>query len=178
MRIHFSILLSPCLLMLLIGMRLASSASPAAEDPLAKLEGRWYLTMTNFPMWLKGDKLNPMYHYTPGTRSGVRGYDDVVSYDKKGKERAYVGFDKPLNTDATQFIWRGNGLLFFLTSKWEVLYHTDQFVILHFGKTLFTGGGYDVISREKALDPATLNTVQSKLQELGINEQLTILTQQ
>lgn len=30
---------------------------------LTALNGRWYIHLTNFPMWLKGDRTSPSFNY-------------------------------------------------------------------------------------------------------------------
>jgi hypothetical protein len=154
-----------------------SSAASAATDPLARLEGTWYVNMTNFKMWLKGNKLNPQFIYALQTKGGVAGLNDIVRYDQRGKEKLIKGFDKPANEHATKFIWRGNGLLALFKSTWEILYQNDQWAIIHFGKTAATAEGYDVISRQKRLDDAMLAAIRLKLKELGITQELTLLKQ-
>lgn len=142
---------------------------PNNHDPLSALEGTWYVNMSNFKMWLKGNKHHPAFIYTIQTRKGVRGFKDVVSYTKNGKTKQIVGFDKPENDQATRFTWRGKGLLALFKSKWEIVYQTDDWVLIHFQKTLATAEGYDVISRKKSFDQETIAAIQLKLKELGIS---------
>lgn len=154
-----------------------SSAASASADPLTRLEGTWYVNMTNFKMWLKGNKLNPQFIYAQQTKGGVAGLNDIVCYDQNGKEKLIKGFDKPADDNATRFIWRGNGLLSLFKSKWEILYENEQWAIIHFGKTAATAEGYDVISRQKNVGEAELLAIRLKLKELGITQELTVLKQ-
>ncbi len=162
---------------LLLALMLSIGAS-AAGNPLTRLEGTWYVNMSNFKMWLKGNKLNPQFIYAFQTKGGVAGLNDVVRYDQHNKERLIKGFDKPVDAHATKFIWRGKGLLSLFKSTWEIMYQNDQWAIVHFSKTLATAEGYDVISRQKDLDEATMLAIQAKLKELGITQELTVLRQQ
>ncbi len=150
---------------------------PAAEDPLAALEGTWYVHMSNFKMWLKGNKHHPAFTYTLAERKGKRGLKDVVSYTKKNKLKQLLGFDKPENEGATQFTWRGKGLLALFKSKWEIVYGTKDWMLIHFEKTLATAEGYDVISRSKHFSPEEIQAINAKLKELGVPE-LTLISQQ
>ncbi len=150
---------------------------PAGSDPLAELEGTWYVHMSNFKMWLKGNKHSPAFTYTLAERKGKRGLADVVSYTKKSKVKQLVGFDRPENEEATRFTWRGKGLLALFKSKWEIVYRTKDWTLIHFEKTLATAEGYDVISRSKSLSPETIAEIKVKLRELGIPE-LTPISQQ
>jgi hypothetical protein len=139
-------------------------------DPLSRLEGTWYVTLSNFKMWLKGNKHNPAFTYTLQTRKGIKGLKDVVSYEKNHKPKQLLGFDKPCNEGATAFIWRGNGLLGLFKSKWEIVYSTAEWTLIHFQKTLATAEGYDVISRQKRFSPEMLIAIEAKLKELGVPE--------
>ncbi len=148
------------------------------ELELNDLSGKWYIHLTNFPMWLKGDKTRPTFNYTVDEKNGKKGLLDEVIYQKNGKAKRIVGFDKPLNAHNTKFVWRGKGLMGLLKSKWEVLYFNpqEQWAIIYFEKTLFTPAGYDVISQNKVLN-IPLTTIRQKLTELGIKAELTPIGQ-
>lgn len=150
---------------------------PAIHDPLAALEGTWYVHMSNFKMWLKGNKHNPAFTYTLAEKKGKRGLTDVVTYTKKNKTKQIIGFDRPENEQATRFTWRGKGLLALFKSRWEIVYSNKDWTLIHFEKTLATAEGYDVISRSKQLSAEETESVKLKLRELGIPE-LTLIPQQ
>ncbi|GGD58827.1 hypothetical protein GCM10011514_23520 [Emticicia aquatilis] len=141
---------------------------------LQALEGKWHIILSNFPMWLKGDKTNPTFNYKVAERDGVMGLADEVKYTQNGRTKSINGFDKPLNTENTSFEWRGNGLLSLLSSKWQVLYldTTENWAIIYFEKTLFTPKGYDVICREKQPNGLIMRKIEEKMSELRINEKL------
>lgn len=149
---------------------------PNDNNPLAALEGTWYVNMSNFKMWLKGNKHNPAFTYTLTEKKGIRGLKDVVTYTKKSKSKQIVGFDKPENEEATRFTWRGKGLLALFKSKWEIVYSTNNWALIHFEKTLATAEGYDVISRSKHLGSETITAIKAKLKELDIPH-LTLIVQ-
>ncbi|MES2763465.1 MAG: hypothetical protein V4677_14720 [Bacteroidota bacterium] len=167
-----------CITILFLLFIMSVNNSATAQNSLTKLEGTWYVNMSNFKMWLKGNKLYPKFNYTLQTKRDITGLKDVVSYIKNEKKKTIVGFDKPENTSATKFTWRGKGLLFLFKSKWEILYQTDQYTVIHFEKTLATAEGYDVISRQKSFDEATISTIRTKLKELGITKELTVIKQE
>lgn len=150
---------------------------PADNDPLAALEGTWYVNMSNFRMWLKGNKHHPAFTYKLAEKNGKRGLKDVVSYTKKNKTKYIVGFDRPENEQATRFTWRGKGLLVLFKSKWEIVYSTNDWKLIHFEKTLATAEGYDVISHNKSFSPEAVSDIKAKLTELGVPE-LTLISQQ
>lgn len=141
---------------------------------LQALEGKWYIILSNFPMWLKGDKTNPTFNYKIAERSGVIGLTDEVKYNQNGRIKSINGFDKPLNTENTSFEWRGNGLLSLLSSKWQILYldTAEHWAIIYFEKTLFTPKGYDVICQEKQPNGLIMSKIEGKLRELNISEKL------
>ena len=151
--------------------------SQTTANDLVKLEGTWYVNMSNFKMWLKSNNHNPRFTYTLKIRKGITGLHDVVSYNKHIKEKQITGFDKPLNKEATSFVWRGKGLLALFKSKWEILYQNETWTVIHFQKTLFTAEGYDVISRQKSFEEPMLESIRLKLKELKIVDNLQVIKQ-
>jgi hypothetical protein len=150
----------------------------SSQTALSSLEGTWHVNMSNFNMWLKGNKLNPRFNYTIQTKRKRVGLMDVVSYYQNEKQKVIKGFDTPLNDQATRFLWKGKGLLFLFRSKWEILFQNDTWKVIHFEKTLFTKEGYDVISRQKNFDEVTIKEIRQKLKELGIEKELLVISQQ
>lgn len=134
---------------------------------LEDFEGSWYINMTNFPMWLKGDRLYPTLNYQVREKNGVLGLKDTVKFHKNGKPDEIGGFDKPLDKEASKFSWRGNGLLWLLESKWQILYYDAdrQIAISHFDKTIFTPEGMDVISKKKKLSLEEIEWVLQTVKE-------------
>ena len=141
---------------------------------LQELEGKWHIILTNFPMWLKGDKKNPNFNYKIAERDSVMGLIDEVKYKQNGQTKSINGFDKPLNIENTSFEWRGNGFLLLLSSKWQILYldSANQWAIIYFESTLFTPKGYDVICRDTQPSSLIMRNVEEKLRELKINDKL------
>lgn len=147
---------------------------------LSDLEGRWYILLSNFPMWLKGDKTSPSLNYRLEVRAGVHGLRDEVIAWKNGKQSSIVGFDTPLDGTNHTFEWRGKGLLSVLTSRWEIVHLNaeEEWAIIHFEKTLFTPEGYDVIARSNILSQELLTSIRSALRELGITAELQPIVQE
>lgn len=145
---------------------------------LQSLSGKWHIHLTNFPMWLKGDKTHPTFNYSLAKKGEVQGLRDEVSYLKKGKLRSIIGFDSPVSGSDTQFIWRGKGILSLLKSAWEVRYvdPTHEWVLIQFEKTLFTPKGYDVISKSPQLKPEIIAEIRIKLKALGIADELKLIS--
>lgn len=146
---------------------------------LKALEGCWFINQSNFPMWLKGDKKNPTFNYQIQEKSGKKGLKDVVCYQQNGKSKSIQGFDVVLDDHNTEFLWRGKGWLFFVTSKWSILHlsKNKEWAIIGFEKTLFTPKGYDVISRQKELSLAQTQEIAHYLKQLNIQDTLHTIQQ-
>lgn len=144
---------------------------------LEKLEGTFHIIYTNFPMWLNGNKTDPMISYLIEEKNNVKGLRDQVDYQHNGKIHSILGFDKPLNELNTEFEWHGKGITGFITSKWQILYIDEQYdwMLIHFQKTLFTPEGYDVLSKRKTPSENQLIDIQNKLKELDLLDDLTAL---
>lgn len=145
-----------------------------------ELDGQWFIHQSNFPMWLKGDKTSPTFNYT--LMKDKKGFFliDKVSYIKNEKEKHIKGVDRPTNENGSEFIWRGNGIMRLIKSKWTVLYldFEDNWGIIYFEKTVFTPKGYDVISKNQTLSSEIVSEIELKLNELGMNEELTVIPQE
>jgi hypothetical protein len=136
------------------------------ENLLTLLVGTWFIHATNFPMWLKGDKVNPTFNYSlVAEREGV--LLDEVKYRQNGKEKSVVGYDTQNSSDSSVFVWRGKGLLYLLKSEWKVALWDDsgQWAVIRFSKTLFTPEGVDIISRTPSLSPAVMDQIKSKMEQ-------------
>jgi len=171
------------IIVLLITVNNNSMSQNAIQQniPLETYVGKWYINMTTFPMWLKGDKKNPTFNYTIQTKNEKPTlHGDVQYFNKKGKLKHITGFDKPMNDYNTAFQWRGKGFLWLFKSNWSIIaYHREQqWAIMYFEKTLATPEGYDVFSKQKQLDDKTLETINKKLEELGLKEKLKTLKQE
>lgn len=142
---------------------------------LKDIVGKWYIHFTNFPMWLKGNKKSPTFNYQIIEKKGIKKLKDMVSYTENNKEKTIKGVDTILNKKNTAFEWRGNGLLYFFKSKWEICHWEKDWFLIRFKKTLFTPSGYDVISRKgeipEDLKIEILNTIQK---EYDINDMIQI----
>jgi hypothetical protein len=134
---------------------------------LHQLIGTWFIICTDFPMWLKGDKLSPSFTYTLTQRNGKQVLFDEVKYIKNGKERTIKGYDRQNVADPNSFIWRGKGLLFIAKSNWQVrlMDEKGQWAVIWFSKTLFSPEGVDIISRDKILKAEILQEIKNKMMQ-------------
>lgn len=145
--------------------------------PLEKLVGKWHVAMTNFPMWLKGDKTNPTFNYSLENKGNITGLKDEVTYFQNGRSRSIRGFDTPDHEKNSAFIWRGKGLLAMISSKWKILYFSEEegWALIFFERTSFTPEGFDVITRVEKPNEKTVEHIRKRLQEMEINTPLKLL---
>ncbi|WP_107038928.1 lipocalin family protein [Brumimicrobium mesophilum] len=144
------------------------------ELSFEEIQGKWYINMSNFPMWLKGDKVNPSLNYTIEKKDDSFILYDEVIFEKNGKTKSIVGYDYAENSENTHFIWRGKGILKILKSEWKIV-ETDpkmQWMIIYFEKTLFTPEGYDVVSRNKNLSLEDKEKIEEELKAIDPNLEL------
>jgi hypothetical protein len=126
---------------------------------LTDLSGRWHIVATNFPMWLDGKRMRPTFNYA--VRDG--GLEDIVEYEQGGRTKRIVGFDRPHDATNRAFTWRGRGLLFLFASRWTVLHHDAEWMLIGFEKTLATPAGADLVSRRLP----TASQAAERLEKLG-----------
>ena len=134
----------------------APTAAPhLASLDAAALAGSWHVVATNFPMWLSGDKQDPMFTYTPRIEDGTLRLDDVVSYRAGGTRQTIVGVDTQDAVVRSRFVWRGRGWLRLFSSTWAVAAGAPEqgWLVLFFTPTLATPAGVDIISRTPTLAP-------------------------
>jgi len=120
-----------------------------------QLEGTWHVVATDFPMWTGGKRTRPRFTYSePRTVDGRLVLRDTVTYLEGGQEKRLEGTDTQDLRVPGRFLWRGRGLLWLFTSRWEVVAEAPDgaWLALRFERTLATPAGTDVIARAPALD--------------------------
>lgn len=129
---------------------------------LSFLVGTWFICCTNFPIWLKGNKTNPVFNYAA---VGEDKLSDKVNYLKNGKQRSIKGYDVQKKGDSIFFNWHGKGFLRPLKSKWKIalMDSAGQWAVIFFSKTVFTTEGVDIISRDRDLPAATIENIKAQL---------------
>lgn len=137
-----------------------------SPDELAdRLPGRWAIHATSFPMWLRGDRLDPAITYRVRRRDPLV-LDDVVDYrhERRGPRRV-VGRDR-LRGDG--FVWRGSGPLAVLRSRWRVTGVDGPVLAIRFERSAATPAGVDVLVREGHRVRELRRTVAEGLDALGL----------
>ncbi len=130
------------------------------------IEGKWHIVYTNFPMWKKKKNTAPVLHYTVLENTKEPRVLDEVTYFKRGKGKTITGYDTWIDKSEGKVVWKGKGLLFFLKSRWQIVHYVpDDWAIIKFEKTLFTAGGYDVISRDRELSDDKLAEAKQWLED-------------
>lgn len=110
------------------------------------LQGRWFITRSNFPMWLTGKKTNPTFNYSTAVdRHGRPVLLDRVESLKRGAPDTIRGVDTPGDDEPGAFCWRGTGVLKLLTSRWRVLLLEDTRAEAFEART-----GFAVLSPQRA----------------------------
>jgi hypothetical protein len=144
---------------------------------LQLLSGRWYLASTNFSMWKHSKVCNVTFNYTLCEKDKVAFLLDEVQYVKRGKPGSIKGYDFLDVNYPNRFIWKGKGWMFWIKCPWRIEWMNEAktCIVLSFEKTLLTGGGVDIITREKSpstqvLDEACLVISESeRLRKEGAN---------
>ena len=115
------------------------------------LRGQWYLTYTNFSMWKNPKVYNVTFNYTATQKDGIACLLDEVKYVKGGKAGSIVGYDYIDSNDAHKLVWQGKGWMFWIKCPWKIEWvnNAQTCIVLSFEKTLLTGGGVDIVTRDK-----------------------------
>ena len=129
------------------------------------LIGTWFIISSDAPIWLKGDKTAPTLNYTLIEKKGAYTLLDETKYTKNGKRKTIAGYDHAAPADAAAFVWRGKGMLFFVTSKWRVCLQDEagEWAVIAYSKTLFTPEGVDIMSRRPALSQSSMAMIRKKM---------------
>lgn len=170
----------------------AASSSPTATSdnrgPSAEfLHRTWSVTHSTLPMWRTARNVRITYKPLPASSpSSPTRIDDLVEYENrsgKGGVKSVAGVDTASsnNNNNTSWDWRGKGLLFFVTSHWEVLgwgerplasgagAGVERWAVTWFAPTLFTAEGLDVYcDRAEGLSAETAALVLAALKEMGV----------
>ena len=142
-------------------------STPLSSAVLAeRLPGRWRIVATNFPMWLKGDKVDPVIEYGLQSDAPLTLSDKVEYVDELRGDRNIEGVDRSTGDDG--FVWRGAGILKLLRSRWSVIGIDDDVMAIRFARSLVTPAGVDVLVRDAADLPEVRRHVAEHPELLGL----------
>jgi hypothetical protein len=132
------------------------------------LPGTWTIKATNFPMWLKGDRLSPRFTYGVISQDPFVLSDDVSYLTAEGEEKHVIGTDQETPHG---FVWRGKGWLRFFASHWSVAGANPEgtVLVIRFEKTRVTPAGLDIIVREGVEVPELRTLVAHNTEHFGIS---------
>ncbi|KAF3313256.1 hypothetical protein TWF173_006215 [Orbilia oligospora] len=174
----------------------SSSLPPLTPTALLKT---WWVTTSTLPMWKSAKNIRITYTSIPSTKN----IDDIIHYNPRSgppatnstpEEAAKLvtksihGVDYPLseNDGDLTYKWRGKGLLFIATSRWQVVGYGGrdvrtvvgeggeevlegvEWVVTYFEKSLFTPAGVDVMTvAREGVDGETLGAIGEGLKGIG-----------
>jgi hypothetical protein len=132
------------------------------------LPGTWRVVATNFPMWLRGDRLDPTFTYGAlGTQPLT--LDDTVSYTTPtGEVKQLRGVD---TWRGHNFVWRGKGLMRLISSTWSVpgVSAAGTIAAIRFNKSLVSPAGIDIIVRDGIEFPEPRAAVAAESKRFGLS---------
>jgi len=134
----------------------------------AKLPGTWCLAATNFPMWLDGTRHNPEFDYVIVEGDELTLADTVRYTTREGESKAIVGTSR---VHGDEFVWRGQGWLRLLTSRWQLVGADDTFdtIVVRFSRSRLTPVGINVLTRKSLEQRAVRSTVAHSTDQFGLS---------
>ncbi|KAF3146690.1 hypothetical protein TWF703_003961 [Orbilia oligospora] len=179
----------------------SSSLPPLTPTALLKT---WWVTTSTLPMWKSAKNIRITYTSIPSTKN----IDDIIHYNprngppatnstpeeaEKLVTKSIHGVDYPLseNEGDLTYKWRGKGLLFIATSRWQVVGYGGrdvrtvvgeggeevlegvEWVVTYFEKSLFTPAGVDVMTvAREGVDGEALGAIGEGLKDHSHRPQL------
>ncbi|KKA27217.1 hypothetical protein TD95_003336 [Thielaviopsis punctulata] len=160
---------------------LNASRRPLSADWLSRT---WSVAHSTLDMWQSARNVRITYTQLAPKNNRIR-LDDMVEYESnktaaKHPVKSVLGIDSVASADAEDlgsWNWRGRGLLFWVTSHWEILGwgesklpsgETECWVVTWFAPTMFTKEGVDIYcSRPEGLSEETYTQIMSELKRAG-----------
>ena len=129
-----------------------------------QLSGTWLIKGTTFPLWLSNKRNTPRITYRVLEKEPLK-LLDLVEYEKKGKTKQIKGVDYQREKD---FLWRGNGPLKILKSRWGIVTIKGDVLVIRFAPSLVTPSGVDILVREGAVIPDLAKRVVQHFAVFGL----------
>lgn len=119
-------------------------------------------------MWLRGERLNPVFRYDLVSTAPFVLSDDVSYTAADGTEKHVLGTDRWRRGG---FVWRGKGILRLTSSSWSVAGVTKDGTIaaIRFSKSWVTPAGIDIVVREGASQPEPRAMVAIASERFGLS---------
>ncbi len=113
---------------------------------------KWFVYGTTLSFWKTRKNPTITYEILPSSKPPSEfKIRDTVEYTtgSSTKKNQVIGTDTWISAQPLDFVWRGNGVLFLLSSKCKIVYFDDKegIAITFFEKTLFTDEGMDILTR-------------------------------
>jgi hypothetical protein len=145
--------------------------SPVPALDLPRFHGGWFIVVTNYAYWRA--RTHPHVEYAPLPPDGDRPrFSDTLRFSRAtligGRRTATLaGVDTQDRADTPGcFVWRGNGLLAFIRSRWSVVILDDDYrwAVTWFERSnIGTAPGMDVYAREPVLDPSLCEDIVARI---------------
>lgn len=129
------------------------------------LEGTWYLIQSNFPMWIKGDNINPVVNYSIVEQNDEQVLSVQLNYLHKGKVKTIQGYDYPHPARLNTYKWRDNRFFNLFSGRWEVRLAdpNGNWAVSWYSGTPFTPKAVEIMSRSPKLDTETLEAIKAAM---------------
>ncbi|MCU1546155.1 MAG: hypothetical protein JWP30_1255 [Homoserinimonas sp.] len=141
--------------------------APSSRHIADVLPGSWDIGATNLPLWLNGQRLEPVITYDVAATSPLVLTNEVSFSAPDGKIRRLHGHAR---WRRGHFLWRGARFLKPITSRWSVagISEDANVVVLRYGKTWSVPEGVDVLVRQGADLPELRAIVANGSAALGL----------
>lgn len=133
-------------------------SSYVGDFPLPSMDqisGSWYITRTSVPFWK--DKRNATITFSPAESThATKILNNITTYQtlSSNTTKSIHGTDRPSQSSAGHFEWRGHGWLRIASSRWEILGYGEledggAWLLIFTQASIFTSEGVILYSRNK-----------------------------
>jgi hypothetical protein len=164
---------------------------PTNAPDLEWLTRTWTVTHSTLAMWRSARNVRITYSRLAAKSDMRPRLDDVVEYEPtSGKGAGSLKRVEGVDTQGdagTGWDWRGKGMLFFVTSHWEILGwgeadapdgSKEKWVVTYFAPTVFTKEGVDIYTdRKEGLSEATYARIMDALKALDTQHVVDMVSQ-
>ncbi len=143
--------------------------------PTDQLSGKWYLQLTNIPKLTNPEISSPYFDVVISEKKS-KNLKIYLNYRKKGKEKKIRGKVNSVDLSSAKFKWKGKGRVFFMRKQCEIVYVSEDtdWMIIEMKKTLIRPEGVFIVGRNENLNEEVRRKMAEKLDELGLNSELSV----